>query len=109
MVTDTSKIKYPFMSNTTHKKELINKANFETYNIRIIAHEPLSLDKSTNLFLISEKIIFIFLLLFIYLFVALEEIDHQIFLASNKHDRSEEEVDKWSVWRLLKKEIVLEL
>ncbi len=103
MVTDTFKARPSLVSDASGINQQGTNPSFNIYNVRIIKNRSFAAEKLTNLFLVSERIIFIFLLLFIYLFVALEEIDHQFVLASNKYQRSEEDFDKWSIWNLLNK------
>jgi len=44
------------------------------------------------------------LLALIYLFVALEEIDHQVFSASKNHVASQQEWDEWSIWNFVERD-----
>ncbi len=74
---------------------------YDIYNVRIIQDNFSIYNGINQLFMISANVIYFFLICFLYLFVALEEVDYQI-LGSSKDDQELNiENDEWSLWKLL--------
>ena len=82
-------------------EELISKINYSIYNLKLVKNSLTTEEFQKSFFHIAEKVVYTFILALVYLFLALEEIDHQVFSASENNLVSEEEFDEWSIWHLL--------